>query len=125
MKFRISALWVIAAVVVLTSGCVRTLDGGMKFALPFSKDKITSLYERPVDQVYDAAKQVLEFNGNISGQNTIESTLTAKVNNRTVWVKCEEVRPGLTRVVTQARQRGGTGDIDLAAEIDKQIALRL
>ena len=111
--------------VVLTSGCVRTLDGGSKFAMPFSKDKITSLYERPVDQVFSSAKQVLEFNGNIYNQNTITSTLTAKINNRTVWVKCEEVRPGLTRVVTQARQRGGTGDIDLAAEIDKQIYGRL
>jgi hypothetical protein len=40
-------------------------------------------------------------------------------------VKVDEVEPKISRVLTQARKKGGRSDIDLASEIDKQIALRL
>ena len=44
---------------------------------------------------------------------------------RTVWVKVEPVDAGTTRVIVQARTKGGGSDLDLASDIDKQIALRL
>jgi hypothetical protein len=109
----------------LTSGCYSTVDGGSKAGMPFSKDKIESRYERPADQVFAAAKDVLAFNGTLTGENTITKSLTAKVDNNTVWVKVEEVEPGITKVTTQSRGKGGGGKVLIASEVDKQIALQL
>jgi hypothetical protein len=109
----------------LTSGCYSTVEGSHKAGMPFSTDKIESRYERPADQVFNAAKDVLAFNGTMTGENTIAKTLSAKVDNNTVWVKVEEVEPGITKVVTQSRGKGGGGKVRIASEIDKQIALQL
>ncbi len=113
------------------AGCYKTKEGRYRAGMPFSKDTIESRYERPVDQVYQAAKATLEYNGALTAEGSTASgdtaarTLTGKVNNRSLWVQVDEVEPRITRVQVQARKGVGRGDVDLAAEIDKQIALRL
>ncbi len=89
------------------------------------KDTIESRYQRPVQQIFAAARQVLELNGTLTGENTINASLEAQVDNRSVIVKVDEVEPGVSRVQVEARRNGGAPDVDLAAEIDKQIALKL
>ena len=125
MRAKATALATMLCLLALTAGCYSTVEGRTKVGIPFVRDKIVSRYERPVSQVFKAAKEVLAFNGTLVGENTIANTLTAKVDNSTVWVKVEEVEPGVTQVATQARTKGSGGDITLASEIDKQIALRL
>jgi hypothetical protein len=49
----------------------------------------------------------------------------AKINQRNVWVRVEPVDLKVTDVTVQARTAGGGSDVNLAAEIDKQIALKL
>jgi hypothetical protein len=107
------------------TGCQTTPEGKSRAGIPFVKDTIESRYQRPVAQIFAAARQVLELNGTLSGENTITSTLEAKIDNRNVVVKVDEVEPGVSRVQVEARRKGGAADIDLAAEIDKQIALKL
>jgi hypothetical protein len=125
MKMKLFA-WLIAGCLAgLAVGCVSTLDGHTKAAVPFQKDKIEGRYERPVEQIYVAAKKVLAFNGVLTGENTIQNILQAKVNTRTVWVKVDQVDPRVSRVIVQVRTKGGAGDIDMAAELEKQIALQL
>ena len=113
----------LAAVVVgaLLTGCVNTVDGGSKAGLPMTKDTIQSSYERPVEMIFNAAKDVLKLNGTLVSENTINHSLVAKVDTRTVWVAVDEIEPKVSRVRVQARSKGGRGDIDLASEIDKQI----
>ena len=125
MKLNFFGVLAVAAVLVFGAGCYSTADGHSKFGVPFAKDKIESRYERPAEQIFAAAKEVLRFNGTLYGENTISHTLEAKVDTRTVWVAVDEVEPKVARVVVQARKRNKTADVDLAAEIDKQIALRL
>ena len=105
------------------SGCY-TAGDDKHFGMP-TKDRIESRYERPVDQIFAAAKEVLRFNGTLFDENTISHTLVAKVDTRTVTVSIDEVEPKISRVITVARKKNTLADIDLAAEIDKQIALRL
>jgi hypothetical protein len=107
----------------LVSGCY-TAGDDHHIGLP-TKDRIESRYERPVDQIFAAAKEVLRFNGTLFDENTISHTLVAKVDTRTVTVSIDEVEPKISRVITVARKKNTLADIDLAAEIDKQIALRL
>ncbi len=125
MKKIFLALLTASCFTVLMSGCYSTPEGRMRPGIPFSKDFIENRYERPVDQIFTAAKEVLKFNGTLYGENTIKKTLEAKIDTRTVWIVVDEVEPKVSRVKVQARKKGGTSDIDLASEIATQIALRL
>ena len=107
------------------SGCYSTPEGKMKAGVPFVKDSFEGRYQRPVATIFAAARQVLELNGTVTGENRITNSLEAKVDNRTVMVRVDEVEPGVSRVIVAARKKGGGADLDLASEIEKQIALKL
>ena len=134
MQIKVLAVLLIAIAVVVT-GCVETVSGNHQAGVPFVKDKIESRYERPSDQVYQAAKQVIQFNGVLGAEKIIHGrtnavdqvakVLEGKVSQTTVWVSVEQVERNVSAVAVQTRTRGGAADIDLAAEIDKQIALKL
>ena len=119
------AVFAVVVAVTTVSGCYKTQEGRRQAGIPGVKDTIESRYERPVDQVYESARATLAFNGAITKQNDPARVIEAKVNNRTVWVRVDEVEPRVSRVFVQARRSGSRGDINLAAELDKQIALRL
>lgn len=121
MKKNAFALLSAVCLGALLCGCVNTVDGRSRAGLPISVDTKESTYERPVDQIFAAAKDVLKLNGTLVSENTINHSLEAKVDTRTVWVAVDEIEPKISRVRVQARTKGGRGDIDLASEIDKQI----
>jgi hypothetical protein len=108
-----------------TTGCYRTQEGRVSAGVPFAKDTIESRYERPASQLFEAAKAALAYNGTPTSEDVVRKTLAAKVNNRSVFIKVEELEPNISRIFVQARKSGGRGDIILASELDKQIALRL
>jgi hypothetical protein len=121
MKKKLFALSITGCFALLLAGCVSTVDGRTRPGMPMAKDTIESRYERPVDQIFGAAKDVLNFNGTLVSENTINHSLEARVDTRTVWVAIDEIEPKISRVRVQARTKGGRGDVDLASEIDKQI----
>lgn len=121
---------VIAGLVVVTAGCVGTVNGNKTAAVPWVKDRIEGRYERPAAQVYDAAKAVLTVNGTLLNETTIHGTntvfaLEGRVNQRSVWISVTQVDPKVSSVVVQARTKGGGTDIELVHELEKQIALKL
>lgn len=107
------------------TGCVGSLDGRQHVGMPLIKDRIESRYKRPATEIWTAAKDVLKYNGALYSEDLLKSTLEGAVNERTVWVKVEELDPQVTRVIVQTRTKGGMSDLELAGEIDKQIAVRL
>jgi hypothetical protein len=125
MKSKVLAWIACLALTVVFSGCYRSVEGRTRAGMPLSKDRIESRYERSVDQLFAASKQVLGFNGTLTLENTINKTLEAKIDTNTVWIRVDEVEPNITRIIVQARKKGGTSNIALASEIDKQIALQL
>lgn len=125
MKLKGFVILVTCLAACFVVGCVGTVDGRHRAGVPFVKDEIESRYERSVMDVWVSAKDVLNYNGRLIGEDVLRSTLQASVNERTVWVKVEEVDNKYTRVVVQSRTKGGGADVDLASEISKQIALRL
>jgi len=120
-----------AAVVAALAGCIDTVGGGKTAGVPFIRDSMAGRYERPLEQAYQAAKDVIEFNGKLvsetilHGQTNLVKTVEGKVNQRTIWVRVESVAPNVTQVTVQGRTPGGGSDIDLVHEIEKQIALKL
>lgn len=125
---------VILGLAVFVTGCVSTVSGKKKAGVPWGKDKIEARYERPLDQVYQAAIEVIKFRGAVVTESTVHGqtnavnnlvrTIEGKVDQRTIYIRMEQVDK-VTQMAVQARTPGGGGDIDLAAMIDKQIALKL
>lgn len=118
-------LLAISTLAFVVGGCVSTIDGRHEAGNPLVKDKLVRVYERPVLQCWAATKDVLNANGTLFSEDVMQSTVSARVDTRTVRVKVESIDPKMTRVTVQVRTKAGNSDLDLAGEIDKQIALRL
>jgi hypothetical protein len=129
MKTKIFLLVSAVALSALAVAC-KTVNDTNTWYPPFS-DKARARYERSVDQVYDAAKAVLSYQGTVSRETTLLGgtnavrCLQGKVNQRTVWIRVEAVDPTVTAVTVQARTKAGGTDQTLTHELDKQIALKL
>ena len=128
MKTKIFAAFIGLAIV--ATGCITTVTG-TKTAAPLGKDRVEGRYQRSVDQVYQAAVQVVQNNGVIVTEyiphdsvNAIRS-LYGKVGQCDVWLRVEAVDPKITSVIVQVHTKRGGGDIDLAHELEKEIALQL
>ncbi len=117
--------------VLVGAGCVNTVNERTSPGLPFVKDRVEGRYERTVDQVFNASKQVVSAmgvlvrEGILYNQTNEVKTVEGKVNQRNVWIRVEGIEPKVTSVVVQTRTPGGGADIDLAHELEKQIALKL
>ena len=105
-------------------GCISTPQG-KQFGVPGIRDTVVSRYERPLDQVLNSAREVLSRTGTLTGDDVVNNAVSAKIDNRSVWVKVAGVEPLVTEVKVRVRSSRGTGDLVMAAEIDKQIALGL
>ena len=129
MKTKFFAAFVGLAIV--TAGCISTVSGTRTPAVTWSKDHVEGRYERSVDQVYQASLTVINANGVLITEfiphdttNTVRS-LQGKVNQRNVWIRVEAIDPKITGVTVQVRSTWGVSDIDIAHELEKEIALQL
>lgn len=129
MKMKLFA--VLAGVALVATGCVKTVSDTHTFATTWSQDTITGRYNRTVDQVYQASVTVVQNNGVLTTEyiphentNAVRS-LEGKVNQKNVWIRVSSVDPSITQVQVQARSDWGVSDVQLAAELEKEIALQL
>jgi hypothetical protein len=121
----------LAGLVIIATGCISTVSGTRTVAVSFAQDNVTGRYQRSVEQVYSAAVAVIQHNGVLltefiphDSTNTVRS-LQGKVNERNVWMRVEAVDPQVTAITVQARTTWGNSDIDLAHELEKEVALQL
>lgn len=129
MKIKIFAALVAAGVAVVIVGCVSTVSDTHTAGI-YTPDTMVSRYQRPINDVYNAAVQVVSRDGVLLTEyiphdttNSVRS-LEGKVNGEKVWIQVESVDPQITQVRVQART-GMVGDTQEAHELDKEIALRL
>jgi hypothetical protein len=123
----------LAGAAILAAGCVHTATDNHAFATTWSKDNIVARYNRSADQVYAAAVNVVARNGAVTREYITPTTnnlgairsFAAKVNQKDVWVSVTPVTVQDAQLEVQARSSWGVSDVDLAAYIDKQIALQL
>ena len=124
MTFRLFLLCIASSLAAISVGCISTPQG-KQFGVPGMRDTVVSRYERPLDQVINSAREVLSRTGSITGDDVVNNAVSAKIDNRSVWVTVSEVEPLVTEVKVRVRSSRGTADLVIAAEIDKQIALGL
>jgi hypothetical protein len=130
MKTKLLFALLGAGALVVASGCVSKVSGGHALGMPLGKDAVTGTYKRPVEQVYNAAVQVIKDNGVLVRESIVHGTnevktIEGKINQRNVWMKVHAVDVQLTTVAVQVRTQSGGSDIDLAHELDKEIAVKL
>jgi hypothetical protein len=129
MKTKFFAAFV--GLLIVATGCINTVSGTKKAAVPFLKDRVDGRYLRTMDQVYQASVQVIQNSGVVITEfiphdtTNVVRSLQGKVNQRNVWVRVQAVDPRTTEVTVQARTRAGGRDIELAHELEKEIALQL
>jgi hypothetical protein len=119
-----------AMAVLLFAGCVQTVNDRTTPGVPLVKDTIRARYERPVNDIFEAAKSVVEKDGTLLIESTLHQTnevkiVEGRVNQRKVWIRIEALDPKVSEVTVQTRTSGGGSDVDLAAQLDKEIALKL
>jgi hypothetical protein len=117
---------------VITGGCVKTVSDTHAPAIWFGKDRVPGRYERSIDQVYKAAFAVITKNGVVITEYIPHDTsngvrsLQGKVNECNVWVRvASEDDPKITSIMVEARTKWGSSNIELAHELEKEIALQL
>jgi hypothetical protein len=127
MKTKHFVLLALAGFVALLVGCVKTVDGRDEAGVPFVKDKLESRYERTVPQIVEAARFVLNQNGKLVADNSVNNSLEGRVNQTSIWIKVDQIDASkpVSQITVQTRTKGRVADIDLAHEIDKQVALYL
>ncbi len=129
MKLKI--LLVAGAALILVAGCVETVSGRKTGGVPLVKDTVVGRYERPVNQVFEATKNVITTQGTLVNEATLYTqtnevkTVEGRIGQRKVWVRIEALDQKVTGVAVQARTKAGGGDLDMAHEVEKQIALKL
>lgn len=124
MRIKVLFSLALSTMVVLGSGCVSHPDGHSSPGVPVTKDTIPSKYEKPLSAVVNATREVLQRNGKLLVDNVVDHTFQAKVNQKNVWVKVKDLDGKITEVDVQARG-AMAGDIELAAELSKQIGMLL
>ncbi|HEY1789459.1 MAG TPA: DUF3568 family protein [Verrucomicrobiae bacterium] len=117
-------------IAIITAGCVRTVNDSQTPGVYSGSDKAIARYQRPFEDVYNAAVQVVTHDGLLIAENTRHDTtndvrsVEGKINGERVYVEVEAVDPQITQITVQARV-SLVGDAQLAHEVDKEVALQL
>lgn len=125
MKKKILTLVLLTSTLALITGCVSTVDGKKQVGMPLINDKNVARYDRPSSEVWAAAKNVLVFRGKLIREDVLQNVLEAQVDTRTVWMQVDSSDPKTTRLTVQVRTKSGGSDLALAANLDKEVAVRL
>jgi hypothetical protein len=130
-KMKTKLFAALVGIILVATGCVSTVADTHTAAVPLQQDRVEGRYQRTVDQVYQASVQVVQHNGVIITEyiphdttNSVRS-FNGKVSECKVWLRVEAVDPQVTQVTVQARTKWGASDIEVAHELEKQIALQL
>jgi len=120
------------AALVVSTGCVNTVSGRKTAAVPLVRDSVEGRYERSVAQVYEAAKEVIRFNGQLVNEVTRYAddgvsvmALEGMVQDRKVYMGVKQEDQQVSSITVQVRTSGGGTDLSLAHELEKQVALKL
>ena len=90
-------------------------------------------YQRSLDEVYAAAVKVINTDGTLVTEyiphdttNTVRA-FKGRVNDNTVWMRVQAVtvEPPLSEITVEARTKWGNQDLDMAHQLEKEVALQL
>jgi hypothetical protein len=121
----------LAAVAIAAAGCITTVSDTKVAGNPIGRDSVGGAYQRPLDEVYRAAINVIDADGTLKTEYIPHDTTNTarafmgKINQNTVWVRVIAVDSQTSEIEVEARTKWGNQNLDLAHEFEKEVALRL
>jgi len=115
---------------IIATGCFSTVTDTKKAGMPLVQDQVEGRYPRSMDQVYQAAvhsSKTMERSSRNSFRTTPPMSCARCRQSERVQ-RLVARRSGGSRyhaVVVQARTKWGNSDIELAHQVEKEIALQL
>jgi hypothetical protein len=125
MKLKWTLVSLACVTTLFVNGCVDTVDGRHRAGMPFQKDRAEGRYARPTADLWAAAKDVLKYHGTINSEDITRQSLHGNVDERDIWITVGAVDATVSQVIVQARSKGGFADYQMAAYLEKEIAVRL
>jgi hypothetical protein len=131
MKTKIFAA--LAALAFGAAGCITTVSDTNVAGNPIGRDAVSGGYQRSLDDVYAAAVKVINTDGTLLTEyiphdttNTVRA-FKGRVSDNTVWMRvmAVTVEPPVTELTVEARTKWGNEDLDMAHELEKEVALQL
>lgn len=122
---------ILAAVAACVTGCVGTVTETKPGAKPAYQDRVEIRYDRPVAQVYEAAKDAITSYGHITKESEFQSktnavrTVEGFINQDAVYIRVEGQGAEASIAVVQVRTKLGGTDLNLAGSLHQGMALRL
>lgn len=122
---------VLAVAALGVTGCVSTVTEPNPGGRPAYRDRVEHRFERPLNEVFEAAKRALNSYGNITQEGSFSTssnevrTIAGTINQYGVWMRLEGVAPSATSVIIQIRSTMGGTDLRMADELEKRIAFEL
>ena len=115
---------VLVMILVMQTACYTGVDGRTRAGLPL-KDRFTTDYGYPLPEAQRAVLAALQLMGEVISHDVVRNVVVAQVDRHRVWVRLQELDPGTTRIVTQARGSMANVNVDLAMATHMDIALEL
>ena len=122
---------VLAGVALFVAGCVGTVTQDKPGNLPAYRDRVENRFNRPANQVFEAAKRAFNSYGTITRESIsppgpnqlcfIEGTM----NQYGVWIRIEGISASATKMIVQVRAPMGGTNLEMANELEKQTAVEL
>jgi len=123
----------LAALTLAAAGCITTVSDTSVAGNPVGRDAVSGGYQRSLDDVYAAAVKVINTDGTLVMEYIPHDTTNTarafkgRVSDNTVWMRVQTVtvEPPLTELTVEARTKWGNQDLDMAHELEKEVALLL
>ena len=112
------------------TGCFTTQDGKSKLTMiPWRSDDFKLKPDWPPALAMQAVQEVLELEGTITSKETTKNTVTARVNERYVWVKVgpdpDAKSPDISLITFQVRTKWRNPDLALANRLSSMTVAKL
>ena len=125
MKLKWTLVLLVCVSGLVLEGCVDTVDGRHRAGMPFQRDRAEGRYARPTADLWTAAKDVLKYHGTLNSEDVARQSLQGNVDERNIWITVSAVDASVSQVIVQARSKAGFADYQMAAYLEKEIAVRL
>jgi hypothetical protein len=111
-------------------GCVDTVTQTKPGMKPAYRDRIEARYQKPVAQVFEAAKRSVNSYGHITSESELHGTNQVRlaegsINGRSVYIRIEQVDAQATLATVQVRTKGGGTDLQIAKDVVRRIGVEL
>jgi len=131
VNMKTKLIVVLAGIAIGVVGCMSNIAEPQPGAMPGYLDRVDRRFDRPLNQVFEAAKRALNSYGTITAESAFATatnqvrTLSGSVNQTKVWMRIEGVTPSASVVIVQVRASMGGTDLALANDLESRIALEL